>query len=108
MSAAILTLTSPTAGADTVDDLFIETINQGNISYTSEAKAVEAGHLVCKMLDAAEDEFPSYPGSAIFQGVTSYVAEQTGLSKGDSAYLVGASIGAYCVDNRYMVSQSAQ
>lgn len=97
-----LLLSAPTAGADPTDDAFIEVLDMGDISYTSPDSAIAGAHQVCLMLDKAEAVFPT-AGTQIFQEAVKYVSEETGMSLPDTGYVVGASIGAYCPDNQYMI-----
>lgn len=97
-----LLLSAPTAGADPTDDAFIEVLDMGDIPYASPEAAVAAGQQVCSMLDTTELQFPT-GGHEIFQAAVKYISEETGMSLPDTGYVVGASIGAYCPDNQYMI-----
>jgi hypothetical protein len=74
------------AHADTVDDAFIATLDEQQITYPTQAYAIRAGHGVCDALDA---------GTTI-NDVASRISKESYLGMYDAQYLVGASIGAYC------------
>ncbi|ANW67620.1 hypothetical protein BCA37_10575 [Mycobacterium sp. djl-10] len=75
------------AKADPVKDVaFIQTLDAEGITYASPAAAIGAGHAVCEYLDEGFTPLE----------VASEVASVSTLPLAESAYFVGASIGAFC------------
>ncbi|AUX81986.1 hypothetical protein SEA_FRANKIE_60 [Mycobacterium phage Frankie] len=75
------------ADADSViDDAYLMTLDERGITYPSPAYAINTGHQVCALLDAG----------AHWTQVATLIARNSTIDVNDAAYLVGASMAAYC------------
>lgn len=95
------TSTSPTttkapaitkAPAKTMDDLFLETIHEEGIFVNLTDQAIELAEATCDTFDA---------GASLRQVLN--VAKEN-MPSGDAAFFIGASIGAYCPEYKYMIN----
>ncbi|ULE32080.1 DUF732 domain-containing protein [Mycobacterium sp. IDR2000157661] len=75
-----------TAAATSVDDAFIDVISERGIAFTSADAAVEAGLVVCSLVDDG-----ATPVEA-----AEIVDEESGLSAPNAGFFVGASIASFC------------
>ncbi|AIM40999.1 hypothetical protein PBI_SQUIRTY_52 [Mycobacterium phage Squirty] len=75
------------AGADPVTDTaYLMTLDERGISYPTDDYAIQAGQYVCSLLDSG----------AHWSRVAALITRESGLPIDDSAYMVGASIAAFC------------
>lgn len=78
--------TATTAGATTIDDSFINVISDQGIAFTSPAAAVEAGLVVCGLVD--DGATPLEAAEVVYQ--------ESGLGHRNAGFFVGASIATFC------------
>lgn len=71
------------------DIAFLAVLDHYGITYPSPSAAIAGGHAICKLLD---DGMKPYT-------VGLFVEKNSGLDMQHTAYLVGASIGAYCPEH---------
>ncbi|MGO9928137.1 MAG: DUF732 domain-containing protein [Mycobacterium sp.] len=79
-------VTSPTAHADAVDNLFVEALKAKGINFASPQAAIVAGHEVCDELDLGGQK----------SNIASEVMTNSNLDGYHAAFFVGASVAAYC------------
>ncbi|AVP42353.1 hypothetical protein SEA_PIPER2020_55 [Mycobacterium phage Piper2020] len=78
------------ADADSViDDAYLMTLDERGITYPSPTYAINTGHQVCALLDAG----------AHWSQVATLIARNSTIDVNDAAYLVGASMAAYCPEH---------
>ncbi|VAZ90818.1 hypothetical protein LAUMK35_01389 [Mycobacterium pseudokansasii] len=85
---------APIAHADDTDEAFLSSIGSVGITYSSPENAVQAGHLVCGLLDR---------GKAKVDIARSIVGKDFGGNPMDAwhaGYFVGAGVAAYCPQYR--------
>lgn len=68
--------------------VYIDTLDAGQIAYSSETAIIETGWRTCDYLDA---------GGSMFEATTIYA--EAGYSSYDAGYLVGAAAGALCPEH---------
>lgn len=74
------------ARADTMDDIYILTLDQEGITYTTPEQAIRLGHLACDSFDAG----------AGLMATAGAVLDASELMIPDAAFLTGVAVGAYC------------
>ena len=89
--AAILggiVIAAPIANADQTDDIFLQALTQGGISWAngSDQMMVTMGHAVCK----------DWSDGATQEQTVADVKKALGLSDSGTGYLVGAATQSYC------------
>jgi Protein of unknown function (DUF732) len=89
LSAAAL-LTAAPASADRTDDAFVAALARGGISMPDRNSAIAMAQAVCAGLDTNE------PSSVL----AVKLARDADLSPRQSGYFIGASVGAYCPENK--------
>ncbi len=72
--------------ADMGESVYLETLKQGGIQYSSDAAALKVGHGVC---DYIREGSTSIDAAMFIQGNSPYSSYEAG-------YIVGASTGALC------------
>jgi hypothetical protein len=77
---------TPTAHADSVDDVFLNAVRAHGINFSSSQSAIFAAHEVCDELDSGR------PKSEVANDVMS----TSNLDGYHAGYFVGASIAAFC------------
>nr|WP_090344306.1 DUF732 domain-containing protein [Mycolicibacterium malmesburyense]CRL75708.1 hypothetical protein CPGR_03675 [Mycolicibacterium malmesburyense] len=85
--------TTGVAAANTVDDTFIEVINQQGIQPPSDAEAISVAHDACAVIDGRGD----------IAAAVDAVSEATKLDFEDSAFFVGAAIASYCPEHEDLI-----
>lgn len=78
--------TAATATATASDAIFIDVISEHGIGFSTPEAAVDAGHVVCELVDY---------GAAPLEAAE-VVSQESGLSSGNAAFFVGASIATFC------------
>jgi hypothetical protein len=78
-----------TAGAISTDDMFVEVLADEGIEVPSTREAVSLALDVCATFDE---------GHSLYD-VVDAVSDYTELATEDSAFIVGASVGAYCPEH---------
>lgn len=86
-------MTAAAAPANTVDDTFIEVINQQGIKPPSAAEVISVAHDACSVIDHGGD----------LSAAIDAVSEATKLDFEDSAFFVGASIASYCPEHESLI-----
>jgi hypothetical protein len=82
-----------TAGASTVDDVFITVISDQGIEPPSAEDAIGVAHDVCVVIDE---------GGTLVDAISA-VSDYTELGFEDSAFFVGASIASYCPEHEALI-----
>lgn len=85
-AVAAAVIHAPAANAGPADRAFIDALDEQGIPYSSRGAAITAGHHTCDLFRTGHS----------FLGVVGDLHEQSGFSVDDSAYFIGASVGAYC------------
>ncbi|MGE2722895.1 DUF732 domain-containing protein [Mycolicibacterium celeriflavum] len=85
--------TAGTAAANTVDDTFIEVINQQGIQPPSSAEAISVAHDACAVIDGGGD----------IAAAVNAVSDATKLDFEDSAFFVGGAIASYCPEHENLI-----
>lgn len=82
----LLTVCSPTAGADSVDNNFLNALKSKGVTFASSQAAVQAGHQVCDELDQGRAS----------QDVANDVMQLSSLDGYHAGFFVGVSVAAFC------------
>ncbi|MGA9491308.1 MAG: DUF732 domain-containing protein [Mycobacterium sp.] len=82
----LMTVTTPTAHADAVDNNFLNALKAKGVTFASSQAAIQAGHQVCDELDQ---------GRAT-QDVANDVMQQSSLDGYHAGFFVGVSVAAFC------------
>ena len=77
---------TPTASADSVDDLFLSAVKAHGINFASSQNALLAAHQVCDELDSGRAK----------SDVANDVMGSSNLDGYRAVYFVGASVAAFC------------
>lgn len=89
LSVALLSLwgvSAPIAGADAVDNNFLNALQSKGITFANKQAAIVAAHQVCDELDGGRDK----------SDVASDVLQQSGLDGYHAGFFVGVSVAAFC------------
>ena len=89
LSVALLSLwgvSAPIAGADAVDNTFLNALQSKGITFANKQAAIVAAHQVCDELDGGRDK----------SDVASDVLQQSGLDGYHAGFFVGVSVAAFC------------
>jgi Protein of unknown function (DUF732) len=93
LGVAALASTGVASAATSVDDTFISVITDEGIKPPSAKEAIGVAHNVCVVLDKGGD---------LVEAVSA-VADYTELASEDAAFIVGASIAAYCPEYEELI-----
>lgn len=85
--------TAATASAVVSDATFIDVISEQGIGFTSPAAAVDAGLVVCSLVD--DGAVPLEAAEIVYQ--------ESGLSRDNAAFFVGASIATFCPEYGFLI-----
>lgn len=92
---AVAPITTPlpdTPDPTSIDDMFVQVVREKGIN-ASDSYIVATGHQVCDVLGEGTDVY------TVAQAIATNSGE---ITLSESAYFVGASIGAYCPQYEYM------
>lgn len=87
-----LYFSAPAAADPVTDNAFQNALDSEGITYPSADYAITTGHQVCTLLDRGNS----------WVAVSYAIARNSTLDVEDAAFLVGASIGAYCDECSYL------
>ena len=82
-----------TATATASDATFIDVISEQGIGFTSPDAAVDAGLVVCSLVD--DGAVPLEAAEIVYQ--------ESGLSRDNAAFFVGASIATFCPEYGFLI-----
>lgn len=86
-------VTAGAAAANTVDDTFIDVLNQQGIQPPSDSEAISVARDACAVIDGGGD----------LAAAVDAVSSTTKLDFEDSAFFVGASIASYCPEHESLI-----
>lgn len=90
------------APAPTIEDVYIKTLDNLDVSYTSRTDVIQAGHVVCKFVDEGYRLSDLFIEMALDPQVERILPP---VSNDDLPYVVGAAVPAFCPEHEAAVSR---
>lgn len=94
--------TTTSAPTPTIEDLYIKTLDNLDVSYTSRSDVIRSGHVVCQFIDEGHLLSDLFIEMAIDPQVERILPP---VSNDDLPYVVGAAVPAFCPEHEAAVSR---